>query len=40
LAQTIAAIKEPKAPMPKLYPDLLTDQAVTEVATWIREQLH
>ena len=40
LAQTIAAIKDPKAPMPKLYPDLLNDQAVTEVATWIREQLH
>lgn len=39
LAQTIAAIKEPKAPMPKLYPDLMSEQAVADMAQYVREQL-
>ena len=39
LAETIAAIKEPKAPMPKLFPELISEQAVNEVAAYVREQL-
>jgi alcohol dehydrogenase (cytochrome c) len=38
-AATIGYIKDPKAPMPKLYPDLLTEQNVTDVAAYIRDEL-
>jgi len=39
LASTIAYIKDPKPPMPKLYPDLLDEQHVLDVATFIHEEL-
>jgi alcohol dehydrogenase (cytochrome c) len=39
LAATIAAIKEPKDPMPRLYPDLINDQSVTDVARFVIEEL-
>jgi alcohol dehydrogenase (cytochrome c) len=39
LASTIAYIKDPKAPMPKLFPDLLDEKSVTDVATWVHEEL-
>jgi alcohol dehydrogenase (cytochrome c) len=39
LAATIAYIKSPKAPMPKVYPDLLDEQTVADVAKWIHEEL-
>jgi alcohol dehydrogenase (cytochrome c) len=38
-ASTITFIKDPKAPMPKLYPDLITEQNVTDVAAYIRDDL-
>jgi alcohol dehydrogenase (cytochrome c) len=38
-AGTIRFIKDPKAPMPKLYPDLLTEQNVTDVATYVHDEL-
>jgi alcohol dehydrogenase (cytochrome c) len=38
-AATIAAIKDPKPPMPKLYPDLLSEQAVGDVTAYLREEL-
>jgi alcohol dehydrogenase (cytochrome c) len=39
LAATIAYIKNPKAPMPKLYPELLDEASVRAVATWVHEEL-
>jgi alcohol dehydrogenase (cytochrome c) len=39
LASTIAYIKDPKLPMPKMFPDLLDEQSVKDVATWIHEEL-
>ena len=39
LAATVASIKNPKAPMPKMYPDLLDEKSVLAVATWIHEEL-
>jgi alcohol dehydrogenase (cytochrome c) len=39
LAQTIEYIKNPKAPMPKMFPDLLDEKSVTAVATWVHEEL-
>jgi alcohol dehydrogenase (cytochrome c) len=39
LASTIAYLKDPKAPMPKLFPDLLDEKSVTDVATWVHEEL-
>jgi alcohol dehydrogenase (cytochrome c) len=39
LASTIAYLKNPKAPMPKLFPDLLDEKSVTDVATWLHEEL-
>ncbi len=39
LAATIAYIKNPKAPMPKLFPDLLDEKSVIDVATWVHEEL-
>jgi alcohol dehydrogenase (cytochrome c) len=35
---TIAYIKNPKLPMPKLYPDLLNDQSVTDVTDYLYQQ--
>jgi mono/diheme cytochrome c family protein len=39
LAETIAYIKNPKAPMPKMFPDLLDEKSVIDVATWVHEEL-
>src|SRR5580704_6910781 len=39
LADTIAFIKNPKAPMPKLYPSLLNEQSVTDVAAYVQQAL-
>ncbi|MEY4763008.1 MAG: hypothetical protein RLZZ200_2864, partial [Pseudomonadota bacterium] len=39
LEATIRAIKDPKPPMPRLYPDLLDDKAVADVAAYLREEL-
>jgi alcohol dehydrogenase (cytochrome c) len=39
IAATVASIREPKAPMPKLYPELLDEQAVLDVATFLHEDL-
>ncbi len=39
IAATVAYIKNPKAPMPKMYPDLLDEKSVLAVATWIHEEL-
>jgi mono/diheme cytochrome c family protein len=39
LASTIAYIKEPKAPMPRLYPDLINEQSVMDVAVFLHEEL-
>jgi mono/diheme cytochrome c family protein len=38
-AATIRFIKDPKLPMPKLYPDLLSEQNVTDVATYVHDEL-
>jgi alcohol dehydrogenase (cytochrome c) len=38
-AATIRFIKDPKPPMPKLYPDLLSDQSVADVATYVHDEL-
>jgi mono/diheme cytochrome c family protein len=39
LADTIAFIKNPKAPMPKLYPSLLNEQSVTDVAAYVQQEI-
>jgi mono/diheme cytochrome c family protein len=39
LPSTIAYIKDPKAPMPKLYPDLINEQSVIDVAYFLHEEL-
>ncbi|MFO7324479.1 MAG: PQQ-binding-like beta-propeller repeat protein [Pseudomonadota bacterium] len=39
LAATIAYIKDPKPPMPRLFPSLLGEADVRAVATWIHEEL-
>lgn len=39
MAATIAYIKEPKAPMPKLFPDLINEQSVIDVANYLHEEL-
>jgi PQQ-dependent dehydrogenase (methanol/ethanol family) len=39
LASSIAYIKDPKAPMPKLFPDLLGEQSVIDVAHYLHEEL-
>jgi alcohol dehydrogenase (cytochrome c) len=36
LEQTIEKIKNPKDPMPKLFPAVLSDQTITDVAEFIR----
>jgi alcohol dehydrogenase (cytochrome c) len=37
-AATIAYLKNPKLPMPKLYPDLLTDQSIIDVTDYLYQQ--
>lgn len=39
LPAAIAAIKEPKSPMPKLYPDLLDEQSVQDLARYLFDEL-
>ena len=39
LPSTIAYIKDPKAPMPKLFPDLISEQSVIDVANFLHEEL-
>jgi alcohol dehydrogenase (cytochrome c) len=39
LAETIAIIKNPAAPMPKLYPNLLDDEAIEAVAKFVHDSL-
>jgi alcohol dehydrogenase (cytochrome c) len=39
LDATIQYIKDPKPPMPKLYPALLDDQAVADVATYVQQEI-
>ena len=38
-AATLSYIKDPKSPMPKLYPDLINEQAVADVTAYLREEL-
>lgn len=38
-AATIRYIKDPKPPMPKLYPDLITEQNVVDVTAYLHEEL-
>jgi alcohol dehydrogenase (cytochrome c) len=37
-ATTIAYIKNPKLPMPKMYPDLLNDQSIIDVTDYVYQQ--
>ena len=37
-AATIAYIRNPKAPMPKMYPDLLNDQSIIDVTEYLYQQ--
>jgi alcohol dehydrogenase (cytochrome c) len=37
-AATVSYIKDPKAPMPKLYPNLLTEQNVVDVAAYLEQE--
>jgi alcohol dehydrogenase (cytochrome c) len=37
-AATVAYLKNPKLPMPKLYPDLLTDQSISDVTDYLYQQ--
>jgi alcohol dehydrogenase (cytochrome c) len=39
LAATMAYIRNPRPPMPKLYPELLDEGSVAAVAGWIHEEL-
>jgi len=39
LKATVAYIKDPKAPMPKLYPDLLKDQDLLDVAAYVHNDI-
>jgi alcohol dehydrogenase (cytochrome c) len=39
-AATIAYIKSPKLPMPKMYPDLLNEQNIIDVTEYLYQQLH
>ncbi len=36
---TIRYIKDPKAPMPKMFPDLIDEQAVVDVTAYVRDEL-
>ena len=37
-AATISYIKNPKLPMPKMYPDLLNDQSIVDVTEYLYQQ--
>ncbi len=39
LAGIVAAIKAPKRPMPKMYPDVLSEQQVADLAAYIHDSL-
>ncbi len=39
LPATIAYLKDPKPPMPKMYPDLLTEQSLVDVAAYVHDEL-
>lgn len=39
LDATVALIKNPKAPMPLMFPDLINEQSVQDVARYIRDEL-
>jgi PQQ-dependent dehydrogenase (methanol/ethanol family) len=39
LASTVSYIKDPKAPMPKLYPELISEQSVRDVAAYLFEEI-
>jgi len=39
VAQTLSFIKDPKPPMPKLFPDLLTEQNVRDVTSYLFDEL-
>jgi mono/diheme cytochrome c family protein len=39
LTQTIRYIKDPNPPMPKLFPDLIDEQGVVDVAAYVHEEL-
>ena len=39
LASTIEYLRNPKAPMPRLYPDLLDEESVKAVASWVHKEL-
>jgi PQQ-dependent dehydrogenase (methanol/ethanol family) len=39
VASTIAYIKDPKPPMPRMYPDLLGEQSIVDVTAYIHEEL-
>jgi glucose dehydrogenase/mono/diheme cytochrome c family protein len=38
-ASIVSYLKDPKPPMPRMYPDLLTEQNVADVAAYLREEL-
>jgi alcohol dehydrogenase (cytochrome c) len=38
-AATISLIKDPKPPMPKLYPDLISEQSVLDVTAYVVQEL-
>ncbi len=37
---TMSYIKNPKLPMPKMYPDLLNDQSILDVTAYLYQQQH
>jgi alcohol dehydrogenase (cytochrome c) len=37
---TIAYLKDPKPPMPRMYPDLLTERNLADVAAYLHDELH
>lgn len=39
LEETVRYIKDPKPPMPKLFPDLINEQSVVDVASFVHEEL-
>jgi alcohol dehydrogenase (cytochrome c) len=39
VAATVAYLKNPTPPMPKMYPDLLDEKSLIAVATWMHEEL-
>jgi alcohol dehydrogenase (cytochrome c) len=39
LAAIVAVVKSPKAPMPKMFPEVLTEQNVADVAAYVQQEL-